>query len=313
MSKLLERFKNFYAHHWDLLLGQTYGDDNQFLDAESANGTSTAQPDGGVDAEPVSPIYLDNNTQRFSSYQQTLGQRRGGMRPNTKPIPNGIGNPHNSRPRLDTVYYKKKPSKMHDYMHEFALACFGHGTVSTGYNARGLVDIRRFLAELREHFEGACTIPDVRSRIWFRWPVRKPVDPRMDWWGVLVNLLIVSPSLSMSVQGLDSFTATMISSPLSAPLQVHTWDLLLFPVQASNSIAFGGARHVITINYIAGDAFLGPIYCGNNGGRQNINCIHRKRKKQCKYTSYISTTIKDERLLLYGPILMPVEQLHMAQ
>ncbi|KAF9492459.1 hypothetical protein BDN71DRAFT_1204463 [Pleurotus eryngii] len=33
-----------------------YGDDNEFLETESGNGTSTAQPDVGVDEEPVSPV-----------------------------------------------------------------------------------------------------------------------------------------------------------------------------------------------------------------------------------------------------------------
>ncbi|KAL4256729.1 hypothetical protein AB1N83_010605 [Pleurotus pulmonarius] len=47
-------------------------------------------------------------------------------------------------------------------------------------------------------------------------------------------------------------------------------------ISPSNYTTRDGARHVVTINYIVGDAFLGTIYGGNNGGRQNINCIHRK-------------------------------------
>ncbi len=43
-------------------------------------------------------------------------------------------------------------------------------------------------------------------------------------------------------------------------------------ISPSESTTFDGVRHFITINYIAGDAYLGSIHGGNNGGRQNINC-----------------------------------------
>ncbi|KAF4588872.1 hypothetical protein EYR40_010427 [Pleurotus pulmonarius] len=131
-----------------------YGDDNEFLDGESANGTSTAQPDGAVDEEPVSPVSLGNNSptaasqapnlalpakpsssakpsasssanqslsysaqiaQQFSSYQQTPGQERGGMRPNTKPIPNGTQMIPTTIDTTGDTIYGKKPSEMHDY------------------------------------------------------------------------------------------------------------------------------------------------------------------------------------------------------
>ncbi|KDQ24085.1 hypothetical protein PLEOSDRAFT_161937 [Pleurotus ostreatus PC15] len=114
-----------------------YGDDNEFLDGEWPNGTSTAQQDGGADEEPVSPVSLATTAsqtpnfalppkpsssakpstsnsanqsksysaqiaQHFPSYQQTPGRVRRHAPEHEADTMQDAGNPHNDRSRLET-------------------------------------------------------------------------------------------------------------------------------------------------------------------------------------------------------------------
>lgn len=79
-----------------------------------AKPSSSAKPSTSNSANQ-SLSYSAQIAQQFSSYQQTPGQERGGVRPNTKPIPNGTQVIPTTIDTTGDTVYGKKPSEMHDY------------------------------------------------------------------------------------------------------------------------------------------------------------------------------------------------------